>query len=383
MKKRLLTVQGPLQFITGHIAHTWQAPRTGTESTLLLYDFLCPAEVENQIADAVSSLSGTQGWKRIVHVRGEQMDALMRRRYSDSIAGLKALIGESSFDDVFLARDHVGNGSALLLNAYPEARKHSYGDSFGLVGQHEAMARLEGPRRLRDRLRSLGRRLLLGGPAAIAFDDAVLSLPIDLSGKYLRHTPLVVPSHAHVVQTVEAIYAQLPELRDYCDELRIRSAGRKSPLYLLSNLAGSGLSTVDQEVALYLEVIRSHSRPGETLFIKPHPRSSFEFLQAIREPLQADHDVVVIDDSRFARMPIELWMGLLSHCNLVAMFSTSCINLKYLYGKEVVLPLDDDRMRRYLHVSATEHVASGYRMMKQALLNLDRWDGASPLWSAS
>lgn len=383
MKKRLLTVQGPLQFITGYIAHSWQASPSPTEDTLLLYDFLCTPDVEDQIASAVMSLAQSHPWKRIVHVRGEQMIGLMRRPYRNSINDLKTLLGEPSFDDIYLARDHVGDGSALILNSYPTSSKHAYGDSFGLVGQHDAIARLDGPASLLTRLRLLGRRLLLGAPKVISFDDAILSLPIDLSGSYFQRTPLVVPSHAHVRQTVRKMYEGMSELYTYCKELRSRSGMVETPMYLLSNLAGSGLCTVEQEVALYLEVIREHSSPGETLFIKPHPRSSFEFLKAIQQSLQRDRDVVVVDDPRFARMPIELWVDLIAHCRLIAIFSTSCINLKYLYDKDIVLPLDDEHMSRYFKLAAREHISSNYRLMKQAMVNLDHWDGVSPLWSAS
>jgi len=381
MRKRLLTVQGPLQYITGYIAFTWQAASEPTEDTLLLYDFLASADAEGPIADSVRSLTANSSWKRIVHIRGDQMDALMRQRYADSMTGLRKLVGETSFDDIYLARDHVGHGSALLLNSYASARKHSYGDSFGLVGQHDAMKRLEQPPSWRARLRTLARRLLLGGPAPVPFDDAVLSLPIDLSGTYLRKVPLVVPPRDHVVRTLTTLYAAVPELGRYCDELRARTTDRGTHLYLLSNLAGSGLSTLENEVQLYLEIIRAHSRRGEIVLIKPHPRSSFTFLQEIQAALRADYQVVVIDDARFARLPIELWVGLLEHCTLVAMFSTSSINLKYLYGKEVVLPLDDDRIARFIFASGAEHVASGYRMMRQAMRNLDGWDGGTPLWS--
>lgn len=382
MIRRLLAVQGPLQYITGHIAFTWkQVSGQPSEDTLLLYDFLSATEVEEQIARTVSSLASTSQWKRIVHVQGQQMDELMRRRYSRSIDGLRQLVGEYAFDEIYLARDHVGNGSALLLNAYPHARKYSYGDSFGLVGQQEGMKRLEEPKSLRAFLRSLARRLLLGCPSPIAFDEAVLSLPIDMSGSLLKTLPLAIPSRDHVLSDLSSIYASVPELDRYCDELLALAPDHGSHLYLLSNLAGSGLTTAGYEVDLYIDIIREYSRPGDTVFIKPHPRSSFEFLDLIRHQLTPAYRVVMIDNDRFVRLPIELWMGLLRQCRLVAMFSTSSINLKYLYGKDVVMPLDEARIVRYVNDSAKAYVRSSYRMMNEAMFNLDSWDGRSPLWS--
>lgn len=388
MKKRLLAVQGPLQFITGYVAFSWD-PHTEdaaepVEDVLLLYDFLAPPEIEQAIADAIVQLTHTTKWSRIVLIKGEEMDAWMRQRYARSIESLHERLGCSEFDEICLARDHVGAGSPLLMNAYPGARKRAYGDSFGLVGQQASMKTFEVRSKVGawwPKLRSLGRKLLLGAPRHVPFDEAVLTLPIDMSGTYFRTVPLVVPARQHVLDCVERLHESVTELSAYCRELCSQGSGPADRLYLLSNFTASSLSSFDQEVALYVDVITAHSPPGSTVYIKPHPRSSGETLAAVVNRVGPSHRVVVIDDARFGRMPIELWSELVRHCGVVAMFSTSAINMKYLYGKDVVLPLDAERIAKYVAPGKTDYIADGDRLIREAIGNLDTWDGQSVLWT--
>jgi hypothetical protein len=384
MKRRLLTVQGPLQYIAGYIAYRWNRPPTAdVEDVLVLYDFLAAPQVEREIADAVRALSRSASWSRVVFISGEDMKTAMRNRYSRSMARLRSLIGVHHFDEIYLARDHVGDGSPLLLNAYAKARKLSYGDSLGLVGQRESLSKLDPPLSAASRLRGALRRTLLGTPEPVAFDGAVLSLPIDMSGTYLPQVDLDVPSRDHVVACVEQIYAAVPELRAYCRALCDRGEAGRSHLYLLSNLTASNLTSAPQEAALYAEVIRENSTVGGTVYLKPHPRSTFEVLDTLAADLGADYRVVVVDDKRFSRMPVELWVDLIRHCQVVAMFSTSAINLKYLFDKQVIMPLDEARIARFIAPTAIDHISSVCRMMRETLAKLEVWDGRSVLWSGA
>jgi len=389
MKRRLLTVQGPLQFITGYVAFDWYRRLTeGTEdaeAVLLLYDFLAPPDIESAIADSVMQLVDRSAWSRVVFIRSNEMAAIMRGKYTRSIERLHAALGCSHFDEIFLARDHVGDGSPLLINAYPDATRLAYGDSFGLVGQRGVLDALAWSSPLRSLLaaaRRGARRALWGGPKIIPFDAAVLTLPLDLSGTYLSQTRLVVPPREHVVRCIEQITAQLDGLRAYCRHL---IAGKGSPLgdhlVLLSNLSASGLTSTSQEIDLYAEVIEQTARPGSTVFIKHHPRSSHEVLRAVVNRVGQSQRVVVLDEASLERIPVELWQDLIAHCDIVAMFSTSAINMKYLYGKDVVIPLDIDRIERFFPPERVEYMASGTRMIREAIGNLEHWDEKSVLWA--
>ena len=390
MKKRLLAVQGPLQFIAGYIAFDWrrktQDSAEESENILLLYDFLAPPDIESDIADSVLQLTKSSNWSKIIFIRSTEMRALMRGKYTNCIKHLHDTLGYSYFDEIFLARDHIGDGSPLLINAYPEATRLAYGDSFGLVGQRAMPERIDWSSPMRSSLSILRRKILRtlwGGPKVFAFDAAVLTLPLDISGTYLLTTPLVVPPRAHVVECVGRIHDSLETLSAYCESLLENGSGTEDKLYLLSNLGASGLTSTEKEIALYIEIIEQTSRSGSTIFIKHHPRSSHEVLDAVISHLEKSYRIVVLDRDSFSRIPIELWRKLISHCSIVAMFSTSAINLKYLYGTDVVLPLNAERIKTYILPEKISHITTVDQMIRQSIEKLEEWDQESVLWGKS
>ena len=352
---------------------------------MLLYDFLAPPDIESAIADSVMQLIDRSAWSRVVFLRSDEMAAIMRGKYVRSIERLHEALGSTHFDQIFLARDHVGSGSPLLMNAYPDATRLAYGDSFGLVGQRGVLDTFDWTSPMRSLLsaaRRGTRRALWGGPKVIPFDAAVLTLPLDLSGTYLSRTRLVVPPREHVVRCIGQLAAPLDGLRAYCRRLLAdQGSDAGNHLYLLSNLSASGLTSTSQEIDLYVEVIEQTARPDATVFIKHHPRSSHEVLRAVVRRVEKAHRVVVLDEASVERIPVELWQDLIARCDIVAMFSTSAINMKYLYGKDVTIPLDADRIGRYFPRERVEYMASGTRMIQQAIENLEHWDEQSVLWA--
>jgi hypothetical protein len=383
MKRRLLTVQGPLQYITGYIAYRHENPPSpDVEDFLLLYDFFCAPEIEEEIADSIRALSASSPWSHIIFIDSHEMKRLMRRRYADSIKAIQARIGSDHFDEVYVCRDYLGHGSPLLLNSYPAAKKVAYGDSFGLVGQREAIEQTNAPPAMRTRLRNFARQLILGEPAKVDFDVAILPLPIDVSGRYFSNIDLIVPTKNHVRACVEQIYAHLPDLQLYCKKLVEAGTSGDRHLYLLSNLSASGLTTASSELNLYTEVIQNCSPSGATIYLKPHPRSTFEVLNQLVDRLKDDYKVILVDDPRFSRIPIELWVELIQHCEVIAMYSTSAINLKYLYDKLVTMPLTESQITKYFVPGKADYIALAHRMIHESLANLDHWDGRAPLWVA-
>jgi len=390
MKKRLLAVQGPLQFITGYIAFDWYGLREGeaadSQNVLLLYDFLCAPEVEPGIADSIRALSRVATWSDIVFISGAEMVELAKGSYSASMARLRERVGHAHFDEIFLARDHVGDGSPLLMNAYSDATKLAYGDSFGLVGQQNSFPSSDHRSRLRSAASALKRtvrRAVYGEAAQIPFDAAVLTLPLDMSGTYLSTVPLVVPAKRHAVDTVRGLNRLLPGLRTYTQSLIAQGSGPKDHLFLLSNLSASGLTSLEGEIALYVEIVEHTVPRGSTVFVKHHPRSSHQVLDAVVDRLAPHYRIVVLDDADMSRMPIEIWTDLIDHCMVVPMFSTSAINLKYLFGKDVLLPLNEDRIRRHFLPDKADYARSVERMIRESIDNLDGWDGRSALWARS
>lgn len=386
MKKRLLAVQGPLQFIAGFIAMDWYGKSRGEthyETVLLMYDFLMPEALEPEFTAVITRLASVGSWKRVVFIGADRMKSIMQGSYAGSIAGIRDAIGETGFDEIFLARDFCGDGSPLLGNAYPDAHKVAYGDSFGLVADRAQFSDFDARRPIRSTLsacKKLARRAVLGGHRRFAFDTAVLSLPLDLSKGELDGVSLMVPSKQHVQRTIHAIAAGLGDLNAYCRSLLAPPSGGTRQLFLLSNLSASGLMTEENEIAMYKKVITTVAAPGDTVLLKVHPRSSRTVLDAVVSAIGNAFPVKIIDDVQLARLPVELWTELIAASNVVAMFSTAAVNIKYIHDKEVVLPLDDAVIERYVDPQRVAYVAGIQKMIGQAVAALENWDGQSILW---
>lgn len=386
-RKRLLAVQGPLQFVAGYTAMDWfgkaQDEAQGYHSVLLMYDFLIPEKLEPEFVAVITSLAHVGGWHAFKFIGASKMRQVMAGSYAGSVAALQAELGEARFDEIFLARDFCGEGSALIGNAYPGAHKVAYGDSFGLLADRTQFGNYDPKAPLRSTLsacKQLVRRALFGGPRQFTFDTAVLSLPIDLSRGELTGVALMVPSRQHVQNTVAAIGAVLDELRGYSRSLLAPVGAATCQLFLLSNLSASGLMSEDNEIALYVDIIDAVSGPGDVIFLKVHPRSSRRVLDAVVTHIGAAHQIRIIDDAKLARLPVELWADLIAASNVVAMFSTSALNIKYIHGKDVVLPLTTVLIDRYAYPDKVAYIAGIHCMISNAMALLERWDGQSILW---
>jgi hypothetical protein len=353
-----------------------------SEVVLLLYDFMVPAELEKPFEEAIRSLASVRRWKSVIFISGNEMSRIMRRRYSESALQIASEIGEAYFDEIFIARDFGGAGNALILNAYSDATRITYGDSFGLVGnESEFIPRLSCVlEAARVHLRALVRRVLFGSPKKFAFDAAVLTLPIDWSGSYLDNLQLLVPSKEFALNIMKECSDELAGMNAYCN---ILLGGAHNPyLFLLSNLSASGVMSVQNEIEMYVKIIRQITPLGATVFVKPHPRVETHILTAVMREIEPDYSIRSIDEPEFSRIPIELWTLLIDACRIVAVFSTSCLNLRYFYGNNVVLPLDEKDIARYFFPEFTESIIKGNIMNLESMDNLKEWDAKSILWKA-
>jgi Alpha-2,8-polysialyltransferase (POLYST) len=386
MKKRLLAVQGPLQFIAGYIAMEWykkmQPNVDSCETVLLMYDFLMPEDMERQFVEVITELSLLQKWENVVFINGPEMHQVMKGAYSSSIEKLQGLIGKTDFDEIYIGRDFCGDGSPLILNAYPGAARIIYGDSFGLVGNEAVCDNFD----WRSPFRSVASRCkkyltdaMNGTHQKLPFDTAVLTLPLDWSGNYLDNLPLLVPEKTFVVKTIERLSSELAELNEYVDSLM--KTKEASYLFLLSNLSASGYMSQESEISLYFETVTSIAPAGSPIFLKAHPRAPANVFNVLAAKLSDLYEkIVIIDDAKLSRFPIELWVRLLQNCTIVPIFSTSSINLKYFYDKSVILPLNEASIAKYCYREKSASLSKANRAISESVNNIGGWDGNSPLW---
>lgn len=384
--KRLLAVQGPQQFIAGLIAMTWYARQTspGQEyySVLLMYDFLMPEHLEAEFVQVINDLANVMPWDKVVFVSGARMRSIMNGKYERAKSQLRDCLSENAFDEIHIGRDFCGDGSPLVLNAYPEGTRLLYGDSFGLVGNEAVCDTFDWRNPVRAAASALKQYVkirLNGTHQKLPFDAAVLTLPLDWSGEYLNGLDLMVPSRDFVKEKIKSFSDALPALNAYEDSLL--EPGQTHFLFLLSNLSASGYMSEAAEIALYVETIVTLAPSGARILIKAHPRAHERITaQVIAGICDRYTDIMIIDSQELSRFPVELWVRLLNECTIVPIFSTSAINLKYFYEQSVVLPLTDTMMKKYCYPDKLDAFQKVYKIIGESVINLDGWDNQSVLW---
>jgi hypothetical protein len=385
MKKRLLAVQGPIQFIAGHIAMEWYKHiKHGAENfdtVLLMYDFLMPESMEAEFVKVITRLAAPFKWHSIIFISAVEMVAIMKGSYSKRVEKLHNAVGGTLFDEVIIGRDFCGDGSPLIINAFPFATRIVYGDSFGIVGNETITDHFDWRRPLRSvasRCKTSLLDLIYGKHKKFSFDSAVLSLPLDWSGTYLDNLELLVPNRDFVVDEIMNMSAAIHELSIYADLLL--APDENNYLFLLSNLSASGYLSLESEAELYIEIINQSAPQGATVLLKAHPRAPKFVLNMVAERIGNNFKTVLIDREEIASYPIELWTKLLENCTIVPIFSASAYQIKYIYGKDVILTLDDNRINRFIFHDRRHVMSKGNQSIVSCVENIDEWDGNSPLW---
>jgi len=386
-KKSLISVQGPAQFIAGYIACRWCEEKIwckNNDITLLIYDTFVPTENEILFQSSIKEIANISKIENIIFINQVDSNQISRMHYKKSILKLKEILEEENFDYLFLARDYGTFLTELLPNTYPKALKIEYGDSFGLVGNQKYldlsfMELLKNPFTFLKIL--LKKAIYSHYHKKFPFELSVLTMPLVWDKKYLTDKELVIPNMKFVKKIFDEISSKLTELNSYCETLLNNYS--ESKVYLLSNLHNSGFCTFENEIAMYEEIILKTASSGQVIILKNHPRGSELMLSQLKERLEKNFEIKLINDKKYSFIPIELWSTIMNNCEIFPIYSTSSIGLKYLFSKSVILTLNTKMINKYLYSDKQKFVNEGVNMIETAINKLENWDCDSPLWVKS
>lgn len=189
----------------------------------------------------------------------------------------------------------------------------------------------------------------------------------------------MVPSQEFVKEVFVKLSGLLPDLLAYCEHFMAN--GTNHQLYLLSNLANSGLTTFEKEVELYIKVIRETAVSGATILIKNHPRGSMMVIKAVFDAIKDDYDVQIADDRILALYPIELWSPILMNATIIPIYSNSSINIPYIYSKKVELSLTEETIRTFFFPDNIAYILKSTTIFSDINKKLADWDQRSVIWT--
>jgi hypothetical protein len=376
-------------------------PTAPVRITIAVYWPGVPAEQVEEIAAIVRQMANPlSDVDACMVVTGERADSFERQAEVDPGAARRGLFGDTDFAEIYYAHDVVGRFYQALAMAFPHARRICYGDGLGNVYQRDYHLGLlrdptdgsekgeREPRRgwWRNCLASLRRCVrsaepVRAIPSQFQPDAAALILPVDQSGGFLRDVQLTVVPRATALQLFEHGAAGCTDFIAHIDDLLARHAGRTKYLLLTENNAEGHFLAFDKDVEMYCAVVRDFCAPDSVIILKAHPGESLPRNEAIRASLGGDFEVVEIDP-RFKRYPVELAVSLVRECKVICM-SYPRLSLKYLYGIDVIQPMDDAFIERWFAPQFWRSYKNAVTLYEKPLERLAGWDGRGVLWAGA
>ncbi len=366
--RALVHLYSPPYLISALAALASLHPGERIAATVLLQLPLASDETLAEMVDVVRELAaGHPAVARVEGLRDADLAALGQQ-------ALRARLGEG-FDEFLYSHDSTGHICRRLAEAYPAARKVCIGDGFGMLYAADFIAAYHAPRTLRARLAGWLRREL---PPLVP-EVAALALPVDPSGKALEGLKLVVCSGADFRGALRHCHDRATQLRAYMADLLQRYATRRRYLLLTETYVAAGHVRAERETDMYAEIVRRHCDPGSTVLVKLHPMQPAGAAARLQAAVGDTHEIVETE-ARFRRYPVEIWDELARGSTVVST-AYPVLSLKYALGIDVVQPMDEAFIARWIEPEHQAWVRDGLRLYMEPLARLARWDGRSVLWS--
>lgn len=322
---------------------------------------------------------------------------LTSEKHSEFERHIKSSIGVEYADEIYYAHAVIGQLSQVLSTVYGRAHRICFGDSMGQVVDQKVHLGYLGISVNTNPEHSRFMRMATYWTNTVLFkifridrpvsipqftpDAAALILPVDQTGKGLRHINISICPKDVVLDVFNACREACSDLAHYISGLLSMFSDMQKYLLLTENGAEGNFIDFDREVEMYCSVIREQCAPGSVIFLKSHPAETLPRNERIGEKLAGEYKIVELD-SKFKRYPIELWKDLVLNSTIICM-SYPVLSLKYLYDIDVVQPMDHAFIEKWFPEWTWRSYKNSLSLYMEPLKNLATWDGKSVLWSGN
>lgn len=249
------------------------------------------------------------------------------------------------------------------MQAMPLARRICYGDPPGfLYPTCSSLPKNKNTIKQRiwkSRLRGL-RNWLSATQSIIAVDFRSQE---DGADAYEVH---LLPCHI-ILETLKRLRSGFHDIALAESSLLNEWAVNESPhLLLLSNFTNSGMTTRQNELALYVDICQSHVPLGGMICIKPHIGTRKKFISQLIEKL-ADYRAVVFPVA-IQQLPVELFSELFARSHVLSVSSSSAL-IARLFRTEVTHVLTVDRIQRFFKSDYVPYMVNANRAIVRKVKN--------------
>lgn len=391
MTRAVIYAISPLHIIAQFAALRHAHPDEDVRVHLVIHWPHAADDVLNDLARVMTTMTASfQSIEKTTVLSQKTIDLILSEQSEElRYDKLSSCLGDSGFDEIYYAHDVGGFAYQLLAGANPKALRITTGENFGHVFERKVyfdyLRMPEPPLSLLSRIRKCLRRsdIVQDAPKEPVVSDfrphrAMLLLPVDQSGSYLNGIDLIVPPKHLAREITNECITNCAELKAYVHEVLSRLGTEKTYVICTQNFAECGTIDVDQDIAMWCEVIRANCEPGSRVLVKTHPAESIPRVSEIASRLGDDYKVAELD-KRFCRYPIELWAALVVHASVVS-GSMPLLSLKYLYDIDCVQAYSDDVFERWFPENVWRFYKNGLSLFTLPLSNYPTWNGESVLW---
>lgn len=291
---------------------------------------------------------------------------------------LKRKLKKYQIDEIFFSHDISSDfWNQVLMQAFPKAKRICYGDALGLVYSQNYFSQLmykitnKNKIILHNILAKIKRSLIYPGKKnQLQAQEAILAIPCDPGKDFLTRCTLSIISRNDLKQCVADLANCIPEFKTHMQDLIKNSP---TPCYLLmhSNFTESKLTTIENEIALYKEILSSHAQKNSTVIIKPHPAHNSDLFLLITKALKEEYNIQIIDQ-QYYHLPIELAESLVLGCEVLSV-SYSSISLPYLYHKQVKHVLTQELVNKYFSIEKMSWFIESNNLYLSMINALQHW----------
>lgn len=254
--------------------------------------------------------------------------------------------------DIYFAHDISSDfWNQTIMQAFPLAKRICFGDAFGIVYTQKYFNRLM--YKIVDDRKIIIQNLLarvkrwLNYPSKkkqLFAHHAILAIPSDPGKDFLPQCELSIVDKTTFKQCVLELSNKLIDFKIHMRESLILNSG-SCYLLILNNFTESKLTSLEQEINLYREIICTHTTTDDLIIIKPHPAHNPLYFNNIVNSLRKKFLIQTID-KMYYDLPIELAEELIMKCTILSL-SYSSISLSYIYEKEVKHVLTQSLINKY------------------------------------
>lgn len=268
------------------------------------------------------------------------------------------------YDEIFYCHEHrIGHYISLLNIAYPNAKYTMYGDGQGIFcstsSNYMGSCKYEPHPYLHE----------------IIPDAAIGLLPTDVEDFFTNNKiPLTVINKNIVLDSLSRVPLIKKMVTNYLKFLNKEYPNLIKAFLMTSCLAEVGEMSLENEINMNIDIIKTFFPLGSLVIVKPHPREQISKINIYKNILKNEYKIIEFD-KHLKTLPIEVMPNFISQCSYFVTYGTSSITLKYLYG------INHIDTREILQKYGKTAVSEKEKIFDESLKKLESWNGKGLIYN--